>query len=81
MIDSGWVVVYYCKENATCCRIHISKMSKSIMSSSHAWTEVACSQNNVDENDVVCWINITWIDLDEVEVVSWCCVLDKQTMG
>ena len=43
---------------------------KSIILNSDAWVEVACSQNNVDENDVACWINTTWIDLGEVQVAS-----------
>ena len=50
-------------------------------SRSDAWIDVACSQNNVDVNDVVCWINTTQIDFGEVEVASQRCVLDKHTMG
>ena len=54
---------------------------KSMMSSTDAWATIACNENNVDEIDVVCWINTTWIDLGEVKVTSWYCVLDKHTMG
>ena len=43
---------------------------KSMMSSSDAWVEVACSQSNIDKIDVVCWINTIWTDPDEVEVTS-----------
>ena len=43
---------------------------KSMMSSSDAWIEVACSQNDVDKNDIMCWINTTWIDVSEVEVAT-----------
>ena len=51
---------------------------KSMTSSNDAWINVACSQSDVHENDVVCCINRTWIDLGEV--ASECCVLDKHTM-
>ena len=45
-------------------------MLKLMMSSSDASVEVACSQSNVDVNDVVCRVNTTRIDLGEVEVTS-----------
>ena len=52
-----------------------------MMSSSDASVEVVCNQSNDNENNIMCWMNTTWIDLGEVDVACQYCVLDKHTRG